>query len=697
MKPIYFLTSTNTIVNISVDVEEAERDSDPAVNASLALNFKAKLGTDTFKEQNKYIESAAIAAYSALNPIYRHKKYKSKINLNAISNEAFNFAQGSSSSGLSYSLAIFLSWWRVVLNKNVVNDFVIFATGEVSNTGEIFKIDFLNEKIQSLLKYVEESNIDNFILCYPQANDEDIDRKTIDKIREIGGKILCDKSIHSILEQIIGPAYDGNTAKLWEPFKGLKSYGSEDSTRFFFREKTITTIVESIQVSENPLLYLGSRQSGKTSLINAGLFPILDNEWNTLNISDFENLTDVYFEIIKFVGSESEKIKSINKSSLIVSELSLKIKDLEKVTDIALKAYESDLSRKLIIIDDFHLIFNTANKALKTQFISMLHILCSKGIKVVTFSNKEYIAYFEDRLLKESNFDLHFIDDFSIKDIENNIIKQVVWAGYRFEESKEMKLSNVITNDIAKYDVGINIANLLLKRLYEVATIENTKTFTLEHYERIGRFSGIFSELISEQISHNKMNKLILNRVFEVFYNDSITYSMNHTNPFELETMLTLGLLKYHPNRAHFVGQKLLYESKYYQIWLDKDYISWFEKIRASFFEWRVLLDEQVGFDDDVLLNEEEKSRIKRFREDYTNTYKFEEKIDSELNVGIVYFSYNNYIGIKDILIGQSLINSKVIIDEKMKLFIYLSHRKFLVTTATRFSYILLAFWIFYG
>ena len=98
-----------------------------------------------------------------------------------------------------------------------------------------------------------------------------------------------------------------------------------------------------------------------------------------------------------------------------------------------------------------------------------------------------------------------------------------------------------------------------------------------------------------------------------------------------------------------------------------------------------------------MLLNEEQKSRIKIFREDYTNAYKAEEKIDAELNLGIVYFTSNHYIGIKDILIGQKLINSKIILDEKIKLFIYLSHRKFLVTTATRFSYILLAFWIFYG
>jgi hypothetical protein len=631
-----------------------------------------------------------------LNPIYKYKKYRSKIILEAIDNETFNLAQGSSSSGLGYSLALFLNWWQIVLNKKVVNNFELFATGEISNTGEIFEIDFLNEKIQSLLRYLEANDIENFILCYPMANDGDIERTVKEKIEQLGGKILCAKSIHGILEQIIGPEYDGNTANRWEPFKGLNSYSAEDSARFFFREETVAKIIDNIQESESPLLYLGSRQSGKTSLINSGLIPSLDDEWNILNITNFETLSDVYFEVIKFVGNHSDQIKTLNKSALIFSELSLKLKDLEKITDRALKAYEQELSSKLIIIDNFHLIFNTDNKALKAQFISMLQMVSNNGVKVAAFSNKEYIAYFEDRLLKDSNFDLHFIDDFSVKDIEKNLIKQVVWAGYKFEESKDMKLSNVITDDIAKYDIGINIANLLLKRLYEVAIIENTKTLSFEHYERIGKLPGVFSAFILEKTSQNKLDKFILHRIFEIFYDDSIRYPINHSNPFEFETMLELGFLKFHPHRGHFCAQKLLFESKFYQSWLDKNYISWFEKIRGNYFEWRTLLDKEFAFDDSVLFNDKQNERIQKFRKDYTNAYKLENKIDTELNLGTVYVTSNNYINIRDIIKGQNLINSKVIFDEKMKLFIYLSHRKFLVKTATRFSYLLLALWVFY-
>ena len=541
------------------------------------------------------------------------------------------------------------------------------------------------------------NDVNNFFICYPSENDKDIERGIKEKLEKLGGKFLHSNSIYAILENIIGSDYDGNTANRWEPFKGLNPYTIKDSVRFFFRDKTVETIIEDLQKSKTPLIYLGSRKSGKTSLINAGLIPTLDDEWEILNVKEFETLSDLYFQIIKFVGSNSKQVQALNLNTLKFSELSLKIKDLNKITEVALQEYVPESTSKLVIIDDFHLAFNTDNKALKTELISLLKILSSKEVKIVAFSNKEYIAYFEDNLITYSDFSLHFIDDFSVKDIENNLVKQVTWAGYRFERSNDINLLEQIVNDISKYQIDINIANLLLKRLYEVATIEKTKTLTYEHYERIGKLQGIFSAFISEKLSEKKLDKTFLNRIFEIFYADDIKYLMNQTNPFELEEILELGFLKYHPHRGYFTAQKLLFESRYYHSWKDHNYLSWYKKIRGQYTEWRTLFDSETAFDDSVLMNDKQLARMQKFREDYTHAYKAEKKMDNELSIGTVYATSNYYVDFKDIILGKKLIKSKIISDEKMKLFIYLSHRQFLVKTGTRFTYLLIALWFFYG
>ena len=683
-------------MNISVETEEL-RESDKAVDASLKLDQKRKFSAETFKEQNQFIDSAAIAAYSALNPIYKQIKYRSKISLETTDNEIFNLSQGSSSSGLGYSLALFLNWWQVVHNKNIENDFEIFATGEVSNSGEIFKIEFLNEKIQSILRYLEVTDIKNFFLCYPSENDGNIEQAVKEKIKILGGNLLHYNSIHDFLEKIIGKDYDGNTASKWEPFKGLNSYTAQDSVRFFFREKTIGTIIDDLQETEAPILYLGTRKSGKTSLINAGLIPSLDDKSEILNIRKFRTLSDLFFQIIRFVGSKSKQIQTLDVNTLAFSEHSLKIKDLKNIADIALQEYDSESTSKLIIIDNFHLAFNTDNKALKTEFILLLQMLSNKGVKITTFSNKEYIAYFEEVLLKGSDFRLHFIEDFSVKEIENNLLKQVTWAGYKFERSNNINLLEQIINDISKYQIDINIANLLLKRLYKVATIEKKKTLRYEYYERIGKLPGVFSAFILDKLTEKKLDKIFLNRIFEIFYADNINYSMNQTNPFELEVMLDLGFLKYHPHRGHFTAQKLLFESTFYDNWLDHNYLSWYEKIRGQYIEWRTLFDQEAAFDDSVLMNDKQLANIQKFRENYTHGYKDEKKMNSELTIGTVYATSNYHVDVKDLILGKKLINSNVISNEKMKLFLYLAHREFLVKTATRFTYLLIALWFFYG
>jgi hypothetical protein len=695
---VHILTSTQTIIKIIVRAQ-VTREAEQAVHASLGLKLKKTLTTESFDEQSTYLDSAAIASFTALNPIDQKQKYRSNINLQTINSDTFNFTGGSSSSGLGYSLALFISWWQDILKKNVVNNYPIFATGEVSNTGEIFAIGFIEEKLHSLCDYVEKnSGASPFYVCYPLANDRDIQSSTKERIQNVGGRLISAKCIQDILEELIGDDYDGNPNSRWEPFKGLNSYNANDSVRFFGRDKIKDKIVNHVNNAKQPLLYLASRRSGKTSLIDAAIIPTFKKEaWKVVKISDFKTLLDAYFQILQYVGSSNDKISSLDRESLIYAESSLKIDDIRNITNIALKAYHSPTDNHLIIIDDFHLLFDTDNDDHKELFVHLLNDICKQGIKVAAFSCREYAAYFEEKVSTIIPFQISVVDDFSVKEIEENLIKQVEWAGYKFEEQKGVRLSHEIVNDIAQYDVAISIANFTLKKLYDVASLEQTKVISFEHYERLGKLPGVYTAFVIDNIQSKIIDEKFIRQIFEKFYDESVRYSLDQEDSFELEAVLKLGLVKFNPNRGAFYAQKLLYETPFYQEWCTNGYKSWFEKIKAPFLEWKEIFEKEKVFDDSSLMNDELNNRFRDSREKYSNFYKKEKEVDNELALGTTYCFSDNYLSFYDLIKGEKLVETNVISNEDLKLYIYLSQRRFLVKTAVRFFYLAFAWWFFYA
>jgi len=695
---IYILTSTQTILKAEVRPQES-KVGDSVAKGLLHLKLKQQLTSESFNEQEGYLETAAIAAYVSLNGLDQRHRYRASVNLISMQNETFNFTHGSSSGGLGYSLALFISWWQDVLKKELATKYPIFATGEVSNTGEIFEIGFIEDKFQSLCDYVENNNVATpFYVCYPLANDKTLNAPTKERIKNLGGRLISARCVQNALEEIIGDDYDGNPNSRWEPFKGLDSYNANDSVRFFGREDVKEKIVRHVYDAEQPLLYLASRRSGKTSLIDAGLIPAFKKEaWNVLKITNFKTLLDVYFQILQFVGKTNDKISSIDRKSLIDAELSLKVEYIRSITAIALKAYDPFIGNHLIIIDDFHLIFDTDHSVHKEEFIFLLNDICKLGIKVAAFSCREYAAYFEEKVSTISPFQISVVDDFSVKEIEENLIKQVEWAGYKFEEQKDVRLSHQIVNDIAQYDVAISIANLTIKKLYDVASLEQTKVISFEHYERLGGLPGVYTTFVIDNIQSKIIDEKLIHQLFERYYDESVRYSLDEESSFELEAELKLGLVKFNPNRGAFYTQKLLYETPFYQRWCTNGYKSWFEKIKGSFSEWKMLFEKEKAFDDRTLMNDKQKERLKNVREKYSDINEHEKKIDNELALGITYSNNGNYLSFYDLIQGQKLVETDVISDEGLKLYIYLSQRRFLVKTAVRFVYLACAWWFFYA
>jgi hypothetical protein len=232
---IHILTSTSTILKVGVRPQES-RIGDSNVKAVLSLKLKQTLTDESFIEQQGYLQSSATAAYISLNKLDQHSRFRANVNLFACNNKAFNFTQGSSSSGLGYALACFDAWWRLNLNKNSQFKHPIFATGEILTSGQIKPIAQITEKIESVCNYVEENkdNIPNFYFCYPVSNDEEISASLKERLLELNGQLIASNRLQETLGELLGKYYDGDPLGRWVPFKGLSSFDYEDSVRFFW-------------------------------------------------------------------------------------------------------------------------------------------------------------------------------------------------------------------------------------------------------------------------------------------------------------------------------------------------------------------------------------------------------------------------------------------------------------------------------
>src|SRR4051794_19351827 len=67
----------------------------------------------------------------------------------------------------------------------------------------------------------------------------------------------------------------GDQASAYEPYAGVRSYRQDESAKFFGREKEARQISDLWQANRLTVLY-GPLGAGKTSLIQAGVLPLLD-------------------------------------------------------------------------------------------------------------------------------------------------------------------------------------------------------------------------------------------------------------------------------------------------------------------------------------------------------------------------------------------------------------------------------------
>lgn len=613
---IHILTSTSTILKVEVRPQES-RVGDSNVKGVLSLKLKQTLSDESFTEQQHYLQSSATAAYVSLNKLDQASRFRTSVNLVSCNSNTFNFTQGSSSSGLGYSLACFDAWWISKLNKGSHFNFPVFATGEVLSSGQINPVAHITEKIESVCNYVEENKgtISSFYFCYPESNDEDISLLLKKRLVELGGKLVASNRLQQTLGELLGKSYDGDPLGRWLPFKGLNSFNYEDSVRFFGRDKDVERIYNDIEHNNGLLIVSGASGTGKSSLIKAGLIPKLEQECSSLYwASCTPNSLPPSLGILKFILGQ------------LIQAWSLPCEDVNEIAEMFNSSEEdgiafiqkfltSESPKCLLYLDQYEEVFSQSEQGINViaNELSIIDLLAKSlaPLNIVLAIRNEYLDCLLDSQALRSPVISNVTSQLTPQQWQSIVHEQALFSGVNFEQSEgvdgNMSLDALIVEEAIQIPFALPMVSFLLEQLYYKSSEEEHSSTTLlyKHYRELGGLSGVTAYRASKVMQENSPSEQLMSQFFNYFVGitpEGLPYA-KHVLPAKLEQtnkelyklvnkFIDANLIV--SVESEKVGVRLVNESLFSEWTLlkkwffdNKNYLTWRNVIEPKFVKWK--------------------------------------------------------------------------------------------------------------
>ncbi len=606
---ISILTNTDVILETQVSPQHPSR-SDAMVTSILALKLKRHLSDSIFQEQESYLDAASIAAFSALNRLDQSNKFRASLNLVPINREPFNFSEGSSSAGLGYALALFLSWWTVALKKPSRLTLPVFTTGAMLKSGKVKKIGHLNQKIESLCKFADSNrqDINAFYFCYPEENEPELDAQSKKKLTDRGAILVSAGSIQGFLIELLGNDYDGAPLGRWEPFKS-GPFEYEDNLRYFGRSQEIDGIVDLLK-RDKSIVVSGCANSGKTSIINAGVIPRLEQEkelsWCRVRPEDFANNENPTGHLIKMIceswslGLEASKVEGLEQ----LFEYSI-FQGLIKLSEIL----NTKERRYLLVIDQIERMLTRGNLVDQNN-IEVLNLI-SEFSRVLS---DVYIIVSIRHGYLESFSKTGLLQDFQRYELETRVSQsdwvliiqdQAAFSGVNYESDggNVRSLDKLILDDVTHSSVSIGLAERFLGALYGEAVHDSETGSIIKYrdYEKIGGAEGYMLQEASKILTSID-NEKDLNSFFDLFFSQDQDYRpyarvVGFSDLYAsaqpvidiAESFIDRGFITSSDQGFKFAFKFLIDKWKDLDLWLarSKGYLRWRYSFERDYLDWK--------------------------------------------------------------------------------------------------------------
>ncbi|MEH2210519.1 WD40 repeat domain-containing protein [Nostoc sp.] len=173
------------------------------------------------------------------------------------------------------------------------------------------------------------------------------------------------------------------------PYLGLKTFEIKDKDKFFGRENWIANLSDRLK-KDNVILLLGASDTGKSSLIRAGLIPYLGSHKKSLiNISfhpDKNPFKSLYYCLASTYGKKSP-----------IADIAREIRENTLIQIITF--LKQDYQCILIFIDQFEELFTKTQKPERDKFVASLFQLFQQedsSIKIVLTMRSDFLDRFSE-------------------------------------------------------------------------------------------------------------------------------------------------------------------------------------------------------------------------------------------------------------------------------------------------------------
>ncbi|MGF1935066.1 MAG: eIF2A-related protein [Nostoc sp. ChiQUE02] len=269
------------------------------------------------------------------------------------------------------------------------------------------------------------------------------------------------------------------------PYLGLKTFEIKDKDKFFGREKWIANLGDRLK-KDNVLLLLGASDSGKSSLIRAGLIPYLGSHKNSLiNISfhpDENPFKSLYQCLASTYGKKSQ-----------IADIAKKIREntlLQIVTFL-----KQDYQCVLIFIDQFEELFTKTQKPERDKFVASLFQLFQQqdsSVKIVLTMRFDFLDKFSEypQLAKIHDRYSRILTRMSDGELKLAIAEPAARNGVTFEQG----LVEQIIHDFHQQNDYLPLLAYTLDMLWERENIANRVLKTKTYQELKEQTFGYLSE-----------------------------------------------------------------------------------------------------------------------------------------------------------------------------------------------------------
>jgi WD40 repeat protein/energy-coupling factor transporter ATP-binding protein EcfA2 len=281
------------------------------------------------------------------------------------------------------------------------------------------------------------------------------------------------------------------------PYKGLVTFTSDDSNRFYGRKRLIENLVRDLRTN-NLILLLGASGSGKSSLVQAGLIPELAKSSNLIKLSFVPNkdpFMSLYSSVLSLVLSNSQQYEQSDAKFSLISETTTFSERANVLIDIVKNLKRDPDSQWLIFIDQFEEIFTLSSENERNPFIQGLINLIqyltetqNNFVKIILTMRTDFLDRFNAYPDLEAITQRHirFVSEMTDRELKLVIMNPAARHGIEVDQD----LIELIFGDFRGQSRSLPLLQYTLDLLWKTDDLSgfklNQKTYTDETFGRVG-------------------------------------------------------------------------------------------------------------------------------------------------------------------------------------------------------------------